>query len=142
MTGKTGVSLETLSEKAPQAAEFMRQFSNANRLMLLCQIAQQESSVSDIQDALGIKQPALSQQLAELRQAGLVKTRRESRQVYYTNADGRAEAVMSLLFQMFCGPDIVATPLARVAQSTDPTGEPRRTALGDAAHFARIVPAE
>ena len=66
MTGKTGVSLETLAEKAPQAADFMRQFSNANRLMLLCQIAQQECSVSDIQDALGIKQPALSRAIQAL----------------------------------------------------------------------------
>lgn len=142
MTGKTGVSLETLAEKAPQAAEFMRQFSNANRLMLLCQIAQQESSVSDIQDALGIKQPALSQQLAELRQAGLVKTRRESRQVYYSIADGRAEAVMSLLFQMFCGPVEVAPPQVQATQPAVPVNEPRRAPLGDAAQFARIVAAE
>ena len=142
MTGKTGVSLETLAEKAPQAAEFMRQFSNANRLMLLCQIAQQESSVSDIQEALGIKQPALSQQLAELRQAGLVKTRRESRQVYYSIADGRAEAVMSLLFQMFCGPVEVATPQVQATRPAIPVHEPRRAPLGDAAQFARIVAAE
>ena len=139
MTGKAGVSLETLVEKAPQAADFMRQFSNANRLMLLCQIAQQESSVSDIQDALGIKQPALSQQLAELRQAGLVKTRRESRQVYYSIADGRAEAVMSLLFQMFCGPVEVAPPQVQATQPTVPVHELRRAPLGDAAQFARIV---
>lgn len=144
MTGKTRVSLETLTEKAPEAAEFMRLFSNANRLMLLCQIAQQESSVSDIQEALGIKQPALSQQLAELRQSGLVKTRRVSRQIYYSIADGRAEAVMNLLFQLFCGAGVatVAAPTATAA-----AGEPGglrlpATSQDDAAHFARIEPTE
>ncbi len=90
----------------------MRQFSTANRLLLLCQIAQQECSVSDIQDALGIKQPALSQQLAELRQAGLVKTRRESRQIYYSIADARVEAIMQTLQALFCGPENVVETAA------------------------------
>lgn len=106
MKTKARVPLETLARRAPEAAEFLRLFANANRLILLCHIAGQECSVSDIQEALGIKQPALSQQLAELRQAGLVKTRRESRQIYYSIADGRAEAVMALLFQLFCAPEM------------------------------------
>ncbi|MCT7668089.1 ArsR/SmtB family transcription factor [Shinella kummerowiae] len=124
--------------KAPEAADFMRQFSNANRLMLLCQIAREESSVSDIQGALGIKQPALSQQLAELRQAGLVKTRRESRQIYYSIADGRAEAVMGLLFELFCGSE--APSAAGLAERRDGASAP--DVRGDAAHFARIVISE
>ncbi|MCZ7939240.1 ArsR/SmtB family transcription factor [Agrobacterium salinitolerans] len=138
MSGKAGVSLETMIAKAPEAADFMRQFSNANRLMLLCQIAREESSVSDIQEALGIKQPALSQQLAELRQAGLVKTRRASRQIYYSIADGRAGAVMDLLFELFCGGGAADTaePVKRSVETAVP--ETR----GDAAHFARILPAE
>lgn len=145
MTERTRVSLATLTEKAPEAAEFMRQFSNANRLMLLCQIAQQESSVSDIQEALGIKQPALSQQLAELRQSGLVKTRRASRQIYYSIADGRAEAVMNLLFQLFCGAglaSVAASIDAPTAGADEPGLRVHPTSQGDAAHFARIESAE
>ncbi len=138
MSGGASVSLETMIAKAPEAADFMRQFSNANRLMLLCQIAREESSVSDIQEALGIKQPALSQQLAELRQAGLVKTRRESRQIYYSIADGRAEAVMGLLFELFCGSE--ASSAAGLADRRD--GAPAPDVRGDAAHFARIVTSE
>ncbi|MFK0278545.1 ArsR/SmtB family transcription factor [Ensifer sp. NPDC090286] len=128
-------SLETLAEKAQEAAEFVRHFSNANRLMLLCHIAQQESSVGEIQEALGIKQPALSQQLAELRQAGLVKTRRESRQIYYTISDGRAEAVMKLLFKLFCDPKADLGD-QRAVGSPDATTPIRM----DAAHFARVEP--
>ncbi|WP_245446299.1 ArsR/SmtB family transcription factor [Metarhizobium album] len=129
--------------KAPEAADFMRQFSNANRLMLLCQIAREECSVSDIQAALGIKQPALSQQLAELRQAGLVKTRRESRQIYYSIADGRAEAVMNLLFNLFCG--VKATAHADFAAAVTEGQDAAANAMarrGDSAHFARIVRTE
>ena len=148
--GKPDVPLDTLLEKAPEAAEFMRQFSNANRLMLLCHIAQKERSVSDIQDGLGIKQPALSQQLAELRQSGLVKTRRESRQIYYSIADGRAKIVMDMLFSLFCAPDIAATaPTMAFVISAAATPSPPRPlsvtsglVMDDAAHFARLDPVE
>ncbi|MBB5537180.1 ArsR/SmtB family transcription factor [Rhizobium giardinii] len=149
MSGKSDVSLDALLEQAPEAAEFMRQFSNANRLMLLCHIAGKERSVSDIQGGLGIKQPALSQQLAELRQSGLVKTRRESRTIYYSIADGRTKIVMDMLYQMFCaapgatGPDVF--PGSSLAQEA-PAGLTRAPNLppidpqnlSGAAHFARL----
>jgi DNA-binding transcriptional ArsR family regulator len=136
MSVETVITLERLTTKAPEAAEFMRHFSNANRLMLLCYIAQREAAVSDIQEALGIKQPALSQQLAELRQAGLVKTRRDSRQIFYSIADGRAEAVMKMLFRLFCDP---GSKVADEPPSATLT-EPAASSLGGAAHFARIIP--
>ena len=44
----------------------------------------------------------MSQQLAELRQYGLVKTRRQSRSIYYSIADDRAQAVMDMLHDIFC----------------------------------------
>ncbi len=97
------LSPEVMQEKAVEAAEFMRLFSTPSRLMLLCHIARKERSVGEIQDDLDFKQPALSQQLAELRQAGVVQTRRESRQVYYSIADDRVAVVMTMLMQMFCG---------------------------------------
>ncbi|MDQ0457871.1 ArsR/SmtB family transcription factor [Rhizobium paknamense] len=96
------VPVELLMRRAPQAAEFLRQFANSNRLILLCHIAGGECSVGEIQDALGIKQPGLSQQLKELRQAELVKTRRQGTQIYYSIADQRVEAMMGLLYDMFC----------------------------------------
>ncbi|MGG7519353.1 ArsR/SmtB family transcription factor [Allorhizobium undicola] len=97
-----GIPVGVLIHRAPQAAEFLRQFSNANRLVLLCQIASGEASVGEIQDALGIKQPGLSQQLKELRQAGLVKTRRHGTTIYYSIADGRVAMMMNALHGMFC----------------------------------------
>ncbi|MBW0368040.1 ArsR/SmtB family transcription factor [Ensifer adhaerens] len=140
MSVETRIPLETLAAKAPEAAEFMRHFSNANRLMLLCYIAQREAAVSDIQEELGIKQPALSQQLAELRQAGLVKTRRESRQIFYSIADGRAEVVMKMLFRLFCDPEAQLKDQFQGAQEAGLLTDPIQTPLAGAAHFARIVP--
>lgn len=128
--------MEALKARAPQAAELLRQLSNANRLLILCHISQDERSVGQLEQDLGIKQPGLSQQLAELRQSGLVKTRRESRSIFYSIADDRALAVMSMLHEIFCKDPRAVTE--RLADDAVPAPvEPPR---GDRARFARMTP--
>ena len=127
--------MEQLKEKAPQAAELLRQLANGNRLLILCHISQEERSVGQLEQDLGLRQPGLSQQLAELRQSGLVKTRRESRSIYYSIADERAEAVMAMLYEIFC------KDAKAVTQKLRGEGEPPVVAAsGDAAQFARLIP--
>jgi len=129
--------MEALKARAPQAADLLRQLSNANRLLILCHISQDERSVSQLEQDLGIKQPGLSQQLAELRQSGLVKTRRESRSIFYSIADERALAVMAMLHEIFCkDPRAVTERLADEAAPLAAPAEPR----GDRARFARMGP--
>ena len=55
--------------------------ANADRLMLLCQLAQGEKCVSELEALLGIVQPTLSQQLTVLREEALVSTRRDRKSV-------------------------------------------------------------
>ena len=124
----TPPNLDQLKAKAPEAAAFLRHLANPNRLLLLCHIAQAERSVTEIQRDLGLKQPALSQQLAELRRSGLVQTRREARSIYYAIKDGRARAVMAMLQAIFCGESGAAG--APAAQAAAPPA--------DAARFARL----
>ncbi|MDQ0561563.1 DNA-binding transcriptional ArsR family regulator [Rhizobium mesoamericanum] len=136
----TALPFEQMQERVVEAAEFMRLFSTPGRLMLLCHIAQRERSVGEIQEDLGLKQPALSQQLAELRQAGLVETRRQSRQVYYSISDGRVAMVMDMLMQMFCEvTPRIGTSIAPVGPSTRQSrGRAGTTFLGEMAHKARL----
>ena len=126
--------MEQLKEKAPQAVELLRQLANANRLLILCHLAETERSVGQLEADLGIKQPALSQQLADLRQYGLVKTRRQSRSIYYSIADDRAQEVMNMLYEIFCGDGKATTGRAAARPAMAPA-RPR----GDAAQFARIT---
>jgi DNA-binding transcriptional ArsR family regulator len=95
-------SIDQLKAKAPEVAEFLRQLANPNRLLLLCQLSQGERSVTELQNELGLKQPALSQQLADLRQSGFVQARRQSRSIYYSLKDRRAQAIMDTLYAIFC----------------------------------------
>lgn len=127
--------MDQLKARAPQAADLLRQLANANRLMILCHISQEERSVGQLEQDLGIRQPGLSQQLAELRQSGLVKTRRESRSIYYSIADERAEAVMAMLYEIFCRD---AEGASRRLRGAAPAAAP--ASHGDAARFARLIP--
>lgn len=124
-------AMEALRLKSTEAAELLRLLANPTRLMILCHIAEQERSVGEMEQALDLKQPGLSQQLAELRQAGLVKTRRQSRSVYYSIADARTEAILDMLWQTFCGQPATAPKSATTAPPSAPLPP-------EAAHFARI----
>lgn len=138
----TAQRLKALRQQAPEAAELLRLLSNANRLQLLCQIAIGERSVSQLEQELEIQQPALSQQLAELRKAGLVKTRRQSRSIFYSVADMRTVRILEMLQMTFCddvhspSPSVQAPSDAR-AQREPPDSSPQ-TMRGDVARFARL----
>lgn len=100
----TPVELEALRHAAQDASALLKALSNPDRLMLLCEIAQGERNVGELQEGLGIVQPTLSQQLAVLREEGLVQTRREGKSIYYRMASPQALAVMQVLYEQFCRP--------------------------------------
>ena len=94
--------MDELSENAKRASNFLKALANENRLIILCCLAEGERNVGELETMLGIRQPSLSQQLARLRSDGLVKTRRDSKQVYYRLASEEAQQMIDLLYEMFC----------------------------------------
>ena len=118
-----------LNAHAHDAAELLRVVGNASRLQLLCRLADGECSVSQLEDELQIRQPALSQQLAELRRARIVRTRRESRSVFYALDDARVRAVLDLLHAIYCGGGVPAHPHVPSKADAPP---------GDTAQFAKL----
>lgn len=74
-------------ELAAGVADKLKVYAQPQRLMILSCLLHGERNVAEIGDATGIGQPALSQQLAELRRAELVSTRKEAKLVYYALAD-------------------------------------------------------
>ncbi len=93
-------------ESAGRAATLLRLLGNEKRLMLLCQLADGELSVRDIQSRVGLSQSALSQHLALLRAEGIVGTRRESQTIYYRIVDHAAMRVIETLAELFCPPEM------------------------------------
>lgn len=97
------LDLDTMKASASRACRLMKVLSNPDRLMLLCQLSQGEKRVGELEEILGIVQPTLSQQLTVLRDEELVSTRRDGKNIYYQIASTQALAVMTVLYDQFCG---------------------------------------
>lgn len=80
----------------------LKVLANPDRLLLLCQLSQGERCVGDLEQALDIRQPTLSQQLGVLRTEGVVDTRREGKYVYYRVADQKLLRVLATLYDLYC----------------------------------------
>jgi DNA-binding transcriptional ArsR family regulator len=76
----------------------LRVLANATRLAILNHLIEGERSVAQIEQALHIGQPVLSQQLAELREAGALVARRQGKSVFYRLQAG----TMTNLIQLVC----------------------------------------
>ena len=95
-------NVEAMRQAAEAASSLMKLMANPDRLLLLCQLAQTEKSVGELEALTGIQQPTLSQQLTVLREAKLVSTRREGKNIFYSIASNAAMNVMQVLYLEFC----------------------------------------
>lgn len=91
-----------LQKSAARATSLLKAMSNPSRLLILCQLAEGERSVGELERLVGLSQSGLSQHLALLRQKGIVTTRREAQSIFYSLASTEAEAVMATLYRVFC----------------------------------------
>ncbi len=91
-----------LREAAGQAVGALKVLANEERLLLLCELSQGEACVSELEQALDIHQPTLSQQLGVLRRQGVVHTRRDGKRIHYRIADARLLQVLQLLYRLYC----------------------------------------
>ena len=79
------------------ASDIFKALSNKNRLVILSSLVSGEMNVGEMESRLKIRQPTLSQQLARLRTAQLVKTRRVSKEVYYSLANTKTRLMIESL---------------------------------------------
>lgn len=95
--------LAAFEAQAGGVAAMLKSIANQRRLMVLCQLVEQgEMRVTDIAEAVGLSQSALSQHLAVLRAEGLVTFRREAQVLWYRIADPRAERLLAILHELYC----------------------------------------
>jgi ArsR family transcriptional regulator len=102
---KSAMDLVQLRHAADEAIAALKVLANEDRLLLLCRLSQGEMCVSDIEEALDIRQPTLSQQLGVLRREGVVDTRREGKNIYYSVADPALLEILAVLYRLYCKKD-------------------------------------
>jgi len=76
-----------LEENLYDLAELFKVFGDTTRIKILCALTESEMCVCDIAALLNMTQSAISHQLRVLKQARLVKFRREGKIVYYSLDD-------------------------------------------------------
>jgi DNA-binding transcriptional ArsR family regulator len=126
-------ALYTDREAAIAAADELKVYAQPQRLMILSCLLEAEHNVGEIAELTGIGQPALSQQLAALRRAELVSTRKEAKLVWYALANENVALCVRNMEAIFGGhgtpPDLGAPG------SSDKTEQSPEGAAG----FARIL---
>ncbi len=96
------IDSEKLEENAEAAAKLLKNMSHPSRLMVLCHLMKGECPVSELNQAVSLSQSALSQHLANLRQADLVDTRRESQVIYYRLKSQAVLEILEVLYKIYC----------------------------------------
>lgn len=94
-----------MQRRVQEAADFLKRLANPDRLAVVCALVEGERSVGALERLLDIRQPRLSQQLAELRRAGLIDGRKQGKAVTYRLSDPRAQALVATLHGLFCADD-------------------------------------
>lgn len=68
-------------------ADFFKVFADSTRIRILWVLNQNEICVQGLSEAVGMSTSAVSHQLRSLKDADLVTSRREGKQVYYSLCD-------------------------------------------------------
>ena len=74
-------------DDAQMIARFFQVLADPTRVRMIKALADAEWCVSDLTEALGMDQPAVSHKLKYLRDQGLVRWTKNGRRVYYSLAD-------------------------------------------------------
>jgi DNA-binding transcriptional ArsR family regulator len=99
------MNIADLAPRADDAAELLGAMANPKRLLILCNLLNEELSVNDLADRVGLAQSPLSQHLGKLRAMKLVATRREGQSIYYRLASESVERMLTTLYDIYCSPE-------------------------------------
>ena len=84
------------SRRLDQLADLFKLFGDGTRLGILWALSESEMCVCDICALLRMKQPAVSHQLKNLKQARIVKNRRDGKVIYYSLDDDHIRKLLNL----------------------------------------------
>lgn len=100
-----GEIVERVRPKMPEdsrlfdLADFFKVFGDSTRIRILWALEESEMCVCDLAVLLNMTKSAVSHQLRSLRQAKLVKFRKEGKNVYYSLDDHHVKEILELALQ-------------------------------------------
>ena len=115
---------------ANEAALLLKALAHPARLMICCQLRDQEMAVGDIEKTLDIRQPRLSRELAKLREEGILDTRRESKVIFYRLADERVGKLIDAMCSIFLNKPLRQSPKDTLSTPLRPTPPQQQGGFG------------
>lgn len=97
--------LDALIDHADDAALLLKTLGHDGRLTILCHLLSGPKSVTELEKLLSARQAIVSQQLARMRHAGMVTTRREGQAIYYSLLDPKVTQLIRVLAALYHVPD-------------------------------------
>ena len=79
-----------------EVADLFKLFGDSTRIAILWALCESEMCVCDLCALLKMKQPAVSHQLKNLKQARIVRSRREGKVIFYSLDDEHIEKLLNL----------------------------------------------
>lgn len=102
---KAGLSPVDMASRAEEVSNLLKTLSHPARLMIVCTLVEGEYSVGELEDKVDVHQPHLSQHLTVLRSSGIVETRRDGKQIFYSLTEEKAAQLVGALYDIFCVKD-------------------------------------
>ena len=94
--------MKVMEENALKAANFLKGIASQHRLVILCQLAEGEKSVTQLIEATALPQTSMSQHLSKLKEENIVTFRRDHRTLYYSIKNEAILKIMDVLYHEFC----------------------------------------
>ncbi len=98
------IEAAAMNAAAERASDLLKSLANRHRLLIVCQLIDDERSVGELAAFLGIRDSTVSQHLALLRKDGVVAARRDGQTIWFSIASVPARKVLEALYAVFCGP--------------------------------------
>lgn len=102
MMNESSIDYQTDDETLYRLAELFKVFGDPTRIRILHSLTENELCVQDIADRLSMTQSAISHQLRILKQAALVRFRRDGKTIYYSLADDHVKTIMAQGLEHVC----------------------------------------
>ena len=114
--GRTVTASTSASELTAFKAQFFRALAHPTRIRLLEVLVRGARTVQDLQDALALDQPTVSQQLAVLRNQGIVSATKEGLSVRYAVRDPLVGELLEVARRIFNNHLVTTRGLLRALQ--------------------------
>lgn len=98
------MDLEKMEQNADKASQLLTAMANPKRLLILCNLIDQELNVGELAERVNLGQSPLSQHLSKLRAWGFVRTRRDGQQIKYSLESDEVRQVLTTLYGIYCAP--------------------------------------